>query len=223
VVAFLDADDAWEPTKTEAQVALLARRPDLGLIYCGLREVDGGGRELRVSAPPDPADVLRNTFVGDGPFVALAQTGLVPRRVLTAIGGFDERLTVSADSDLVLRLAARFPVAAVPEPLTRYRWHAGQMHRDVRAFERDSLIMLRKALRAADCPPELTRLRRPALTNRALMLAWEYREADRRRSLARLGQAFCLSPRRTLRFLAPTLNRRLHRGSNRARPPSRGR
>ena len=223
VIAFLDADDAWEPAKTERQVELLARRPDLGLVYCGLREVDANGRELRVSPPPEPAAVLSNTLLGEPPFVALAQTGLVPRHVLSAIGGFDEALSVSADSDLVLRLAARFPVAAVPEPLTRYRWHPDQMHRDIPAYERDSLIMLNKMLRSADCPPALMTLRRAALTNRALMLAWEYRETDRRQSIVQLAHAFSLSPTRALRFFAPSIKRRLHRKAEPARPPSGGR
>ena len=39
LIAFLDADDIWEPTKLEKQAAKFAD-PDVGLVHCGMREFD---------------------------------------------------------------------------------------------------------------------------------------------------------------------------------------
>ncbi|QYO66339.1 glycosyltransferase family 2 protein [Leptolyngbya sp. 7M] len=40
LIAFLDADDIWEPTKLEKQAALFRADSDIGLVHCGMREFD---------------------------------------------------------------------------------------------------------------------------------------------------------------------------------------
>src|SRR5947209_8379733 len=47
LVAFLDADDAWHPKKLELQVARIVADPGLGLVNCGVEEVDEEYRTLR--------------------------------------------------------------------------------------------------------------------------------------------------------------------------------
>jgi len=39
-VAFLDADDAWLPTKLEKQLALFANRPEVGVVFCRRMLID---------------------------------------------------------------------------------------------------------------------------------------------------------------------------------------
>ena len=39
-IAFLDADDAWLPTKVERQVAMFRSDPALGLVHVGVEEID---------------------------------------------------------------------------------------------------------------------------------------------------------------------------------------
>ncbi len=43
-IAFLDSDDAWLPWKVAAQVALLRRRPEIGMVWTDMTAVDGEGR-----------------------------------------------------------------------------------------------------------------------------------------------------------------------------------
>lgn len=47
LLALLDADDVWLPTKLSRQVALLDQRPEVGLVFCDMRVVDGALRTLR--------------------------------------------------------------------------------------------------------------------------------------------------------------------------------
>ena len=39
-IAFLDADDTWEPTKIEKQLVKFSEDAEIGLVHCGLREFD---------------------------------------------------------------------------------------------------------------------------------------------------------------------------------------
>ena len=208
-LAFLDADDTWDPTKIVRQMDLMRRRPSLGLVYCSFERVDANGNHLEFSSAPDPADVLRDVLLNVGPGLGLGSTGLVPIHAFRAIGGFDERLARGQDSDLAWRLAVAFPVGLVPEPLASYRQHAAQIHRDVTTWEHDWTLILRKAFASMCLPPEIQALERRARTNLALTVAYEQRREQPLRSGAKLLQALSLSPLRTTRLIARSGVRRL--------------
>jgi glycosyltransferase involved in cell wall biosynthesis len=199
LLAFLDADDSWEPAKIERQVELL---PGHGLVYCGLALIDRDGRPLGFAAPPEPSAVLRNTLLNEPPFVGLGSTGLVTRAAFDACGGFDASLKRGEDSDLVWRLAARFPVAAVPEPLTRYRQHAAQKHARPAGFEENAARMLAKAFSSGLLPADVQALEHQARANLAFTVAYVNRRTDRPRSLRYLLRALRLDPVGTTRRLA---------------------
>ena len=201
LIAFLDQDDLWEPGKIERQVALFRERPEVGFVYCGLRLIDADGRELGQSAPPEPERVLHHTLLNVPPYVSLAQTGVVRRDVFWAVGGFDESIAICEDSDLVWRLAAAVPLAAVAEPLASYRRHRAQKHLDLAAFERNEGPMLRKAFASGLLPPEAQALEREAFANLAFMLVHEHRRrAGGVRTLPYLWRAFRLAPGRFTRL-----------------------
>ena len=73
------------------------------------------------------------------------------------VGGFDERLSTSADWDLCYRLARRRPVGFVAQPLVRYRVRRNAMHFDVALMEKDMLLAYAKAFQERS--PELQRRR----------------------------------------------------------------
>ena len=54
----------------------------------------------------------------------LTSAAVFRRDVLADAGLFDERLRIAEDYDLFLRVFALGPVAAIEEPLVRYRRHA---------------------------------------------------------------------------------------------------
>ncbi|MCC2671069.1 MAG: glycosyl transferase, partial [Armatimonadetes bacterium] len=142
--------------------ARLQEQPDAGLVHCGVEDVDADGRQLRIHADgmdgpgSDVADEMllfrRPTVLGGGSGV------VIPRRVFDAVGGFDLRLSTSADWDLYYRIARRYPVAFVAEPLLQYRLHGSNMHGNIHAMERDMLLAYEKAFAEE---------RRPVLRRRA--------------------------------------------------------
>lgn len=140
-VAFLDADDAWEPGKLARQVALLRADDRLGLCFANIRVLDADGRRSvyggRAAAPDDASSAAfvgarlgaRYRFLGR----TCVTSGVVARRaalVGAAEGGhpFDESMRVMEDVDLWARVADRWRVAYIPEPLVLYRRHAGGLH-----------------------------------------------------------------------------------------------
>jgi glycosyltransferase involved in cell wall biosynthesis len=195
-LAFLDADDMWQPTKLARQMELALARPELGLVYCSIEIVDELGRHIHFARAPDPGVVSRNTLLNEPPWLGLNQTGLVPRWAFDAVGGYDDRLTRCEDGDLTWRLAVQFPLAVVPEPLAKYRLHPAQAHRDVPRLMDEWEFVLDKAFASGLLPPDLQALERQARANLALDLAYEELKVRPLRSAARICEAARLSPTR---------------------------
>jgi glycosyltransferase involved in cell wall biosynthesis len=200
-VGFLDADDAWAPTKVERLLARLRESPGAGLAYCSLQMVDDEMQPLGVVRVPDPGDVARNALLAEGPVIT-AIFGLVPTTVLKAAGGFDERLSTGADTDLTCKIARAHEIVGIDEPLTLWRQHEGQMHRNPDLLRDDHLIILRRYLEGERPLTEYVPLRDRAYANLYLMLAIAYQREGRRRDFARyLGWALRRDPVRVARRL----------------------
>lgn len=206
-VAFLDADDVWQPEKIERQLEALTQPPGARASYTAF--------DL-VSADLTPQEVRRTARAGSlvedllclGNVVGTPSTVVCERDLLLDVGGFDPDLSLGADWDLWLRLALRTTFSYVDEPLVRYRVHEGNMSRDVALLERDSVRLLEKALANPAVPARLRSARRRVLGRNDRVLAGSYlragRVADGLRCAARavirhpaeLG--YFLSPRRAL-------------------------
>ena len=145
-LAFLDADDVWLPAKVERQIEFFRADPTLGLVHVGVREVDGAGRTLldrleglEGKVSDDLLMLKREGILGGG-------SGLmVPRYVFDEVGGFDLRLSTSADWDFFYQVSTRYLVGFVPQILLEYRVHHSNMHGNVAAMEHDMVLAFKKA------------------------------------------------------------------------------
>lgn len=127
-LAFLDADDAWEPEFLESQIRLLESE-DADLVYCDARLF--GERPLPGStfmeANPSCGPATLNTLVS-GDCVVLTSTVLARRLPLVELGGFNERFQRCEDFELWLRLAAGGGrIAYQQRVLARHRKHSGSL------------------------------------------------------------------------------------------------
>ncbi len=101
-VAFLDCDDVWLPGKSEAQLEVMCRHPEVGLVHTDYESVNHDGQVLRrIRARHSPEPLVR-AFVGG--HTALPSTLLVRRSLLQQIGALNQDLYGSEDSDLTIRL-----------------------------------------------------------------------------------------------------------------------
>jgi hypothetical protein len=118
-LARMDADDVALPHRLERQLGLLDARRDVGVVGSAFRFLGPGGRV--VAYPTRDADIRR----------ALAEynciahpTATIRADALRDVGGY--RLANAEDYDLWLRLAERWRLANLAEPLLLYRHHQRQ-------------------------------------------------------------------------------------------------
>lgn len=119
LVAFLDADDEWLPTKLAKQVEALSRNPAAVMATCGCRFVDTDGVVFReFGMPPrdtNKAEVWRSLLAA----TFIAKPCVVARMdALRKVGLFDVSLPVAEDQNMWIRLSMLGEVEFVPEYLT---------------------------------------------------------------------------------------------------------
>lgn len=144
-IAFLDADDRWQPEKLARQMDLMRASDDLAFCSAAARFESPDGDGLgEWSCPPGGsatlADIFRNhAAIAGGASSVLARTALVRE-----LGGFDAALRGAEDTDLWIRLTARGRFACIPEPLVVVLKHPQSVSRNYESMRRGSLTMLRK-------------------------------------------------------------------------------
>ncbi len=207
LVAFLDADDAWVPEKIEKQMDVFRAQPDAGLVYSGMRLVDETMSPVGELRPAPPALALRNTLLLEQPSATgIGSTALLPADVFRAVGGFDERLSTSADCDLTCRIALRHPLACSTEALALYRCHGSQMSSDPKVLEHDMSLIYEKLFVGGQLPPEVVALRRRAYANLYFMLAaTALNRRETGRFLRYALRAAAYDPRRAVPLVAKKL------------------
>ncbi|MEZ5384372.1 MAG: glycosyltransferase [Prosthecobacter sp.] len=127
LIGRMDADDLCLPHRLETQVACLEKHPELAVIGSERISIDLDGREIprRSLFPSDYFDILHATL--RAPRV-LHPSVLMRRDEVLGIGGYQDLSTPESpywceDYDLWLRVLSRHKVAALSEPLIRYRYN----------------------------------------------------------------------------------------------------
>jgi len=207
LIAPLDADDLWHPTKLEKQLARLRQGGDeVGMVACWGRAMDMDGRVLYDLARLEASGhvlahlLARNTIDSGMP--------LMRRSVVEAAGGYDTRLAHSEDLKLNLAIAARTRVAVVPEYLKAYRMRPGSQSAATLAMRRghDSVIADARA-RFPDLPARL-------YSWSAALHAWEQarcfaRQGEWLEAMHRLADAIASDPLGAAREGTGLVRRRL--------------
>jgi len=144
-VAFLDQDDLWAAGKLEAHCRFFDECPDIDLTFSWYRLVDekSGGigvRPRRSYGRFSYGSLLRDYVIGP------TSTTVMRRGVLRESGPVDPVFGAYYDVDLFLRAALLRPgnVAVIPQELTMYRRHSGQMSRNWRALSQEWRHLLDK-------------------------------------------------------------------------------
>ncbi|MFN8558315.1 MAG: glycosyltransferase family A protein [Dehalococcoidia bacterium] len=111
-VAFLDDDDLWLPGNMAPQLDALRRHPAAAYAYGRVQLADLEGVPFGVPFPYPP---LRSGRAASYILMRPPQLGVVlfRRRMIGEEGGFDTELRYGEDGDLLVRLAAKYPIMGV--------------------------------------------------------------------------------------------------------------
>lgn len=125
-LAFLDDDDEWLPRKLEQQVAVFQRGGgELGLVYGGFTRMDAEGRDFSSYGRTIQGKALGDLLWFNIEFSGSASNPMMKTSVVRELGGYDTHIRTSEDWEMYLRLADRYLIDYVPEPVVRIRSHRG--------------------------------------------------------------------------------------------------
>lgn len=123
-VAFLDADDLWEPDKLAIQVARLGET-GAALVHSNASYMDESGNPRPPHIPDFPyacEGMCFNRLFLDGNGL-MTSSVMVRRQCLEEAGLFTVGVAYAEDYELWLKIAFRWPLAWCPQALVRYRLH----------------------------------------------------------------------------------------------------
>lgn len=125
LIAFLDSDDLWAPTKLERFVAMLDQSPETRIAYGPMLPVDAERHDVPGRTKPcHDGRITTALFLSS--FVHVP-TVVCRKSTLVGIGGFNPNLPVCEDYDLWLRLSVDEPFALIDEPLAYRRLHKDRL------------------------------------------------------------------------------------------------
>ena len=126
-------DDLMLPGALRRLTEVLDRCPNVGFVFSNIQTIDSSGTVVGGHWYPSLPEV-DTVFSGKEFFRLLLREGnvvpcptvMVRSRCFQESGRFDRRLRYTPDLEMWLRLALRYDVAYIAEPLVRWRRHAGQ-------------------------------------------------------------------------------------------------
>lgn len=191
-IAFLDADDLWEPTKLEKQVCRLDDNPAIGLVYTWTALIDPAGKLTgTVFCYEAEGNVWETILVHD--IVCNGSSAMVRRSCFEVAGVFDPNLSSAADFDMWTRIAAHYPFAVVKELLVHYRKAPNTMSKNRQKMIQDFRLTLEK--RYQSVPLEFLYLRNRAYGHMYRWQAWlSIYEGDYKSATHFHRQAFLHNP-----------------------------
>ncbi len=142
-VAVLNDDDLWGPDKLLRQVEMMDANPEIGLVHTNGWFIDGDGariddpKPLGFTFPHMPTGDVLPMLIDHNQIIT--SSVLVRRECFEKCGPFDPSFYGCGDWQMWLRVALRYTIGYVDEPLTFYRVHGANACLDNARMDDDSL------------------------------------------------------------------------------------
>lgn len=161
-IAFMDADDIWQPDKLLKQAEILDRHQDVGLVYTNGYVIDATGNKLYTLFNKNHVEsngigaILLNNYIRTPSLV------MVRRSLLQTVGPFT--VGIIPDQDMWVRIKEISRFYYLDEPLACYREHQGQLSlTSNKKMWIDSLWVLENALQRYPYPKQINNKRRAVI------------------------------------------------------------
>ncbi|MBI3558629.1 MAG: glycosyltransferase [Deltaproteobacteria bacterium] len=216
LVAFLDADDLWRPTKLEKQVPFF-EDSKIGLVYTGVECVDANLKRTKLITPEFRGELLDKFISGGAVIQGGESTAVIRKECFERLGVFDPGLSICAGWDLYRRICGLYRVELVAEPLMQYRVHGTNAHGRIDIFEHDVLLRLEKMFADPLAQPIHAR-KDEAYAQSYLILSGSYFVAGQYAQALKFGAlALAKKPSHSVRYIADLPLRYLRRLRTRAK------
>lgn len=138
-IAFLDVDDLWLPPKLEAQVAIMERDPEVGLVANPAMYwyADGAKKPQPMTLPPGrlPVGAWIPKILESDNNVACPSAVLMRRSLAVKLGGFEEsfrgRDQTVEDQVMWFKISLNSPIHFDPEIYLLYRIHPAMFSKTI--------------------------------------------------------------------------------------------
>lgn len=151
-LAFLDSDDIWLDGKLAAQLDYIREHPEMRICQTEEIWIRNGRRVNPMNKHLKPAGSIYESCLEL--CLISPSSVMIHRSVLEDAGNFDETYPACEDYELWLRIASRYPVGKIEQPLiTKYGGHDGQLSKEFPAMDRFRILALIKILLAKTLNP----------------------------------------------------------------------
>ena len=134
-IAFLDADDSWEPTYLEEMKGLIATYPNAGIYGSSYFIVKNGKKRIAPIGVEKNFDrgLINYCQVYSKTLCMPLWTGatIIRKSIFDLENGFNPRLKLGEDFDLWIRVAIKHSVAFLNKPLANYNQDVEEVFRGV--------------------------------------------------------------------------------------------
>jgi len=131
-IALLDADNVSLPERLQWGVEFMEKHPEVGVVGGGMEAIDARGASLPnfalpYQAVPRPVE-SREIQTALLSYCAIWQNSVLMRKeAFTLVGGYRTPFLQAEDYDLWLRIAERFEMANLKQPVFKFRYHPSQL------------------------------------------------------------------------------------------------
>lgn len=145
-IAFLDCDDMWLPEKLEKQIKVLNSNNEVGLVYSDSYILRNGKKDKRTyfeDCSPHKGLVFEKLLLLSESSNFIPQlTVIIKRKTFEEIGYFKKEFKIGLDLELFLRVAEKYELDYIDEPLTIYRIHQDNFSQNKHIYVKEALVIL---------------------------------------------------------------------------------
>ncbi len=123
LIAYLDSDDVFLPTKLEKQVKWLLEHPEYAMVYTSALHINDCGDFLPALYVAECGGHIYNKVAMFLPVTITLPSVLIRKEIQDKIGGFDLGLDRFEDTDMWRRVSREYKIGALREPLIKVRTH----------------------------------------------------------------------------------------------------